>query len=342
MEQSVGGDSRAGAGFGDRPRVAVCVITYRRPAELSRLLDSLTDLRFPSRPPWLELIVVDNDAEGSAEPIVDDARPRHPWPVHYEVEPRRGIPVARNRALEVASSRVDFVAMVDDDEIATPRWLGELLTTAIEYQAAAVAGPVRPEYREDVPRWVRRAGFFEPARRETGSALPYAWTGNVLLRTSALERLECWFDEDWTSTGGSDVEFFLRLNAAGGQIVWAERAEAYERVAGERASLRWLLRRHYRNGINLARLGRRLRIAERAAHDGRRNYVRWMNKLGEALRAVVQAPRTWWSQSARVLTLFSLAFGYAAGHLGAVVRPYEGPIEDRAPSEASSLKTASN
>lgn len=329
---TAGQDGSDVSASGERPRVGVCVITYRRPGGLAQLLESLAAQSFRAAAPEVEVLVVDNDASGSARAIVEEARSACPWPLRYEVEPRRGIPVARNAALETVAGRVDYVAMVDDDERVPPNWLEELLGAAEKFDAPVVTGPVLPMYRDGVPRWVREAGFFEPTRRESGSERPYAWCNNVLVHTSVLDRLDRWFDEAFVGTKGEDVEFFLRVRQVGHRIVWADRAVAYEWVTERRGSLGWLLRRHWRNGINNARLGRRVRRAERATHDGRTRPARWLANLRDAFSGLARSPRTWRSRLARVLALFSLAAGFAAGRLGVRFHEYGGRVEDPVPA----------
>jgi hypothetical protein len=51
------------------PSVLVCVITCRRPAGLGRLLEALTEQVVTKS--HFEILVVDNDAGGSARPVVD-------------------------------------------------------------------------------------------------------------------------------------------------------------------------------------------------------------------------------------------------------------------------------
>ncbi|UCC32144.1 MAG: glycosyltransferase family 2 protein, partial [Phycisphaerales bacterium] len=108
-------------------RVAVCVITCRRPEGLQRLLRALNALTFRGDPPDIEVIVVDNDADTSAASVCDLLRRDLNWPLRYEVEPQRGIPFARNRAVACAADTADFVSFIDDDEVPQPSWLDELL-----------------------------------------------------------------------------------------------------------------------------------------------------------------------------------------------------------------------
>ena len=116
-------------------KVAVCIATYRRPEGLSRLLISLQNLEFKiSAPPKWHVIIIDNDREGSARKVFEEMRPSFPVPIEYHIEQTKGIASARNAAVKHVQD-FDFVALVDDDEVAEPTWLDELLSVQSQYQA---------------------------------------------------------------------------------------------------------------------------------------------------------------------------------------------------------------
>ena len=99
--------------------VAVCICTYQRQGELSRLLRFLTNTKLPD---GCEIFVIDNDATRSAEPIAQE------YGVVYAVEPKRGYASVRNTALRTAFSRGhDRAAFLDDDDLPDKDWLVRLL-----------------------------------------------------------------------------------------------------------------------------------------------------------------------------------------------------------------------
>jgi len=235
----------------EKVRVAVCVITFRRPEGLERLLNSLDGLVFERNPlPDLEVIVVDNDPTGSARAFCERANLR--WPIEYRVEPRRGIPYARNKAIACAGADTDFVVFVDDDEVPLPSWMDELLYVQHSYGADAVYGAVLPYFVEDAPAWIVEGRFFEHtfvrAQYPTGHPLELADTNNVLLRSRVFAGMDKLFDERFALTGGSDTHFFMRVFRAGYKIVWARDARVYDWVPKNRANARWILQRAYRLG----------------------------------------------------------------------------------------------
>lgn len=116
-------------------QVAVCVITYKRPIGLARLLDGLNALTFAGDPPCVRCIIVENDESGTAATVCDEARAGFRWELESYTEPRRGIPFARNTAVARALETADFIAFIDDDEVPEPTWLDELLRVQREYRS---------------------------------------------------------------------------------------------------------------------------------------------------------------------------------------------------------------
>jgi succinoglycan biosynthesis protein ExoM len=233
-------------------RVALCVVTYRRPQWLAGSLQSIKELELDGATEVV-IIVIDNDANGTAREVVEAARERLRWPLVYAIEPQQGISFARNRATSLALARQsDFIAFLDDDEIASPEWLSTLLDVQQKYRADVVSGPVLPLYEPGVPAWAVQGRFFERPRYSTGTRLESVGAGNCLIATTLLTGLAEPFHPLFALTGGEDTHFFRRAHRAGAGILWADDAVAYERVPPSRATIRWLLMRGYRGGTSFA------------------------------------------------------------------------------------------
>ena len=234
---------------GGRVRVAVCIATFNRPVMLRALLVSLGAQQLRKRDAEVMVVVVDNDAAATARPVVESCRAALPFALHYLVEPERNISLARNRGVALALGEgADFAAFIDDDEVAHPGWLDELLAAQARYDADAVSGAVLPSFAPGAPAWVVNGGFFGMPRHRSGTELAVANTNNVLVAARLLRQFERPFHPGFGVTGGGDSHFFLRCRRAGARLVYADEAVVEEAIPPSRARTRWILRRAFRTG----------------------------------------------------------------------------------------------
>ncbi|MGV1100375.1 glycosyltransferase [Thiovibrio sp. JS02] len=231
--------------------VDICIITFKRPQSLARLLAGLSRLTL-SPEETVRIIVVDNDREATARVVVDRARRNMVLPIIYDVEPIQNIALARNRGL--VHVQAEFVAFIDDDEEPSALWLKELLSSACRFQADVVLGPVVSCFPEDVASWIKEGGFFDRQRFLTGTPRDDGGTGNALIRAALFKALVFRFDPEFGRTGGSDSELLHRLHVAGKKIIWCDEAEVREYIEADRLSLCWLMRRAFRCGQGYYRI----------------------------------------------------------------------------------------
>lgn len=232
--------------------VTLCVLTLNRPVGLARCLAGIAALELPCEPVVnLRVIVVDNDSAGSGHGVAERARSRCPWPLDYLVEPDRGIPRARNRAVS-ASGQADLIGFIDDDEAPAPDWLVAMLRTWQRTGAEVLMGRSVARFDQPPAPWVVEGGFFEHGRFAHGASFPFwfARTSGILLSRSALPDGTAVFDERFRLSGGSDLRLFARLHRAGHRFVWVDDAVVEETVPATRATVAWLVRRSYRFGTS--------------------------------------------------------------------------------------------
>jgi GT2 family glycosyltransferase len=218
---------------------------------LQKLLRGIAELQFEHVQPEVRVVIVENEADGPGRAVCERLKPEFPFPLEHHVEPRRGIPFARNTAIERAGE-VDFIAFIDDDEIPDANWLDELLRVQAKHNTDMVAGPVLPLLERTIPGWMVRGAFWNRKRYSTGTPVLPLGTGNVLIRRSSLSDIGEPFDDRLALTGSSDTHLFKRLGLAGCTSVWADDALVHETVPASRCSVHWVCARAYRTGTGFA------------------------------------------------------------------------------------------
>jgi len=227
--------------------VLIGVCTAQRPKMLKACLDSLAVQVVPEHV-RLRAVVVDNEAEPNNRAAVEAQSERFPFPLAYEHEPRRGIPFARNRVLDHAlAMNAEWIAFIDDDEIAEPDWLSQLVSAAERYGCDVVQGQVYQFADGEEPS--RENG---KRRCADGTILTVAATDNILFGTQLIQDtgLGLRFDEEFAMSGGSDSDFFSKAFKLGAQIVYCNKAIVHERLMRDRLGTSNSIKRQLSYRIN--------------------------------------------------------------------------------------------
>lgn len=276
--------------------INICVLTYHRPGPLSNLLPLLCDeavAHAATRPSdRVQIVVIDNDPDGSAQKVVAcAAATRGEVPFNYVSEPRPGISAARNKAL-AESVDADLVAFIDDDETPDTGWLGTLVRTLDQYEADAVSGPVVSIFDIEPEPWITLGGFFDRAYaqgRPDGLIIHRAATNNLLLDMATVRRTGVHFDDAFGLTGGEDSLFTGQLLQRGGTIRWSRHALVFDHVPVHRLTRKYVLERAF----NTSNCSTRVDLALAGSQSARAllravTYSRSMAKLvlGQSRKAV--------------------------------------------------------
>lgn len=238
-------------------KIAIMVTTFRRPASLACTLESLVQQTMGHSA--FTICVIDNDADPAVNALVSAFQKRTGLTIEYHAEPRRGVAQARNRALDLVSDDLDYVAFIDDDEVASPTWLLSLLKTAKHFGADIVQGPVEPLYERSVPSWFRDGRMTALGPFREGEALRFGFSGNVLLSASMLRSTQLRFELCFDQTGGEDQHFFMGLMQRGYRIVTSRDAIVFETIPASRTAFGDFMRRRFRIGATLTMAWRLLR-----------------------------------------------------------------------------------
>ncbi|HTV72708.1 MAG TPA: glycosyltransferase [Candidatus Acidoferrales bacterium] len=232
-------------------RICVAIPTFRRPGTFGPLLDALSQLTFASEPPLLDVLVVDNDPQGSAHTLVEEKRARFRGAVHYARVAQPGLCSVRNYALGFAADTYDALVMIDDDEAPPPGWLDALLRVREATQADAVIGHVVPSYPPGAPRWITSGSFFCVPPPPDGMLIEYGNTANCLMMLATVRAMGLSFDPALNQAGGEDELFFRQIVARGGRIAFAAHAVVTDFIPSSRLNPKYILQRELRKGNTL-------------------------------------------------------------------------------------------
>jgi succinoglycan biosynthesis protein ExoM len=210
-----------------------------------------------------EIVVVDNDASGSAAPVADRLRAAGLVELRYVIEPAQNISRARNRSVEEA--RGEWIAFIDDDEIADEGWVEAYQRIVAARPADGYFGPVLPRLESPPPPWLDVDAFFARGAPDGDGPLSFRFTrtGNAFLKASRLREQR--FDPALGLTGGDDLELFAWMIDSGARFYWCAGARTFELYPAARLRLGWVLRRAFRDGYTYTLVDRRRRPGWRQA-----------------------------------------------------------------------------
>ena len=232
-----------------KPQITLAICTCNRTGLLTKLLKSI-QVSKPCDIANIEVLIVDNHKSHSAINVVQNMSD-FKYSLHYISGERAGVPYARNTACEWCVSRSgEAIIFVDDDELVSEHWLASLIKYYLtEDEICVVQGRTDPIFEQKAHPSIPTDLFAKSKPDwETGKKLSVASTNNVIFSLAPIKKHGLLFDERQALTGGSDYEFFVRVNRLGYQIRWCKEALTYEFIAKTRASIFWLIARHFRYG----------------------------------------------------------------------------------------------
>ena len=255
------------------PKLALlCVTTCKRPRMLDAALASL-ELAGVADGWTAKMLVLDNDSEETARPVFEAREETAAFPIRYAVEPRRGLSVVRNRAIDEAlSENADALVFFDDDQVAHPDCLRFLLEDMEKSCADIVNGLASRVWPGGVRPW------WAPKDRrpsKNGMEKTDACATNLTAFASRVIS-QMRFDERFNLTGFEDIEYTRRATGKGFAVFHADRARADETIPPSRASFRGCVKTLWGGNVSQARIrvkesGRLSAFGESRAEGTRQN-----------------------------------------------------------------------
>jgi GT2 family glycosyltransferase len=232
--------------------ISAIVCTYNRYDALPRVLDSLCAQTLPGAA--FEIIVVDNspDQDRSRREAARFAAIAN---LKWVFEATPGLSNARNVGARIATG--PLVAFIDDDAVADPRWLANILAGFDRFgeNAAALGGRVDPLWEAPRPPWLHDELLGYLSVVDWGGSARIAAAGewvagtNISFRRAALAAVGG-FSTSLGRARGSQVllsneesEAITRLRQAGGKLVYDPDVIVAHLVAAERLTQQWFRRR---------------------------------------------------------------------------------------------------
>lgn len=241
--------------------VSIVICTFNRPHLLQQAIRSCMVQQL-SDDVGIEILVVDNSPDANAAAPVRQLAEASPVALRYISEPQPNIARARNAGIAAGAS--PYIAFLDDDEEASPRWIAGMVATMERTGADVVFGPVLPRFETGgPPAWDPTARQFTrdmglpdgaPAPLMATRSSRGGGTGNCLIRRATCIRGAEPFDFAFGETGGEDTDFFLGLAGRGCRFVWCSTAPVSEFVPADRTSLDYMARRTFRQNQSYVRL----------------------------------------------------------------------------------------
>lgn len=234
--------------------VSIVLCSYNRPEMLRDALQSLVAQETNGSFRY-EIVIVYGGEVAPTVDVVNEVAQQTEVPIRAIHEPRPGQVIARNRAIEEAQGA--WLAHFDDDQIADPSWLKELLATAGDHKVLVVGGAVLlklPERcdRQLAPHCQRLLGSsvnwdtVRPYTRKQGPG-----TGSELIHRSVFDDVGM-FDESF-QLRGYDTELYRKMREAGFEAWFTPRAIAYHVTPASRLEEEYFRETALHNGWSFAR-----------------------------------------------------------------------------------------
>jgi glycosyltransferase involved in cell wall biosynthesis len=267
--------------------VSIVVCTQDRAAMLRGALASLYDLATDGFN--YEIVVVDNGSTDETQKVIATAATESMQPLRGVFEPQKGIVAARNRGIREAQGR--WIAFFDDDQLADPRWLGELYRGATTQKCRVVGGSVHLTFPDGCERrldptvrmLLGEAKLADQPRPYGGRLTPGG--GNLMIERSVFDEVGVFLRT--VSGRGEDTDLFSRIERAGITGWYIPTAIVQHLTPPERLTEAYLISLARRMGVGIAQ-------RQRAASGRIKFSALWLAKAIRA--ALVQAPLAAWAR----------------------------------------------
>jgi GT2 family glycosyltransferase len=174
-----------------------------------------------------------------------------------------------------------LIAFLDDDTVASPDWLGNLMAPFTDPTVVGAGGGIAPAWSGAQPRWMPDELLWTVGVSYTGMPTDTAqirnvWSASMMVRRDAFTAVggfRTGFGKLGDRNRPEDTELCLRMSAAGnGRWMYVPGALIDHEVPTDRTTFRFLLRRCYAEGRGKVQMARFLPRSQDLGTE--RDYVR--------------------------------------------------------------------
>ena len=205
-----------------------------------------------------ELVIVVDGNDAVAERVRADYDDHENVVIHAS-DTNRGLLESRNEGAKIASGAV--VAFIDDDAVADPDWLAELVSTYERRDALAAGGRMVPEWVAEKPRFLPAEFYFLIGVTHRGFAegpgeVRNTFGSNISVRREVFLELGGFDPAIGGRKGdahlqGGETELGARLDREYGEGVWyTPDARVAHKVFAYRTDPTWLAKRAFWQGYS--------------------------------------------------------------------------------------------
>ncbi|MHB1131388.1 MAG: glycosyltransferase family 2 protein [Chloroflexota bacterium] len=298
--------------------VIICAYTESR---WQALVAAVESVKSQSAPPHEIIVVVDYNPA-----LLARVRAELPGVVALANSNARGLAGARNAGIAAASGEV--LVFLDDDAVATPHWLAQLLARYADESVLGVGGAIRPLWEEGEPAWFPEefnwvVGCTYKGLPETSAPVRNLIGANMSFRRAVFGRVGGFNPEmgriGTLPLGCEETEFCIRLrqHSPSGVLLYEPAALVHHRAPAARGRWRYFFARCYAEGLSKASVARLVGATDGLASE--RAYTLRTLPLGvwRGLRAAVVGREPWGLGRAFAIVagLAVTAAGYLRGSL---------------------------
>jgi glycosyltransferase involved in cell wall biosynthesis len=299
--------------------VVVCTYSMERYGPFVEAVESVLDQTYSP----VEVVLVIDGNDEVHERVKDEFENHESVHLHNN-ERNRGISFSRTKGAELASG--DIVAFIDDDAVAEPDWIENLVAVYERTEAIAVGGDVRPDWQTDKPDFFPEefywlVGVVEPGFAEEGEEVRNTYGSNISYRRDAFLEVGG-YDPETGRQGDKHIQAHeapvgIRLLEEFDQgVVFTGNAVVHHKLFDYRGEFRWLVYRSFWQGYSK----RLLELLYPEAPDDKSDYLQWLviNRVPSRLRDLVTSPSIQKVEQLIAIAVFTMTVGI--GYLYGILR----------------------